>query len=51
MIVALLTLVDSALIAALLLIIGFSGYENFVEDRSGEHEDAQPGWDVSVSQI
>jgi uncharacterized membrane protein YqhA len=30
MIVQVLTLVDSALIAALLLIIGFSGYENFV---------------------
>ena len=29
-IVEILTLVDSALIAALLLIIGFSGYENFV---------------------
>ena len=30
MIISILTLVDSALIAALLLIIGFSGYENFV---------------------
>src|SRR6187551_106287 len=40
MIVSILTLVDSALIAALLLIIGFSGYENFVSKIGvGEHED------------
>jgi uncharacterized protein (TIGR00645 family) len=39
-----LTLVDSALIAALLLIIGFSGYENFVSKiGTGEHED-RPAW-------
>lgn len=39
-----LTLVDSALIAALLLIIGFSGYENFVSKiATGEHED-RPAW-------
>jgi uncharacterized protein (TIGR00645 family) len=44
MIVAILTLVDSALIAALLLIIGFSGYENFVSKiATGEHED-RPAW-------
>mgnify|MGYP003574975935 CR=1 FL=1 len=44
MIIAILTLVDSALIAALLLIIGFSGYENFVSKiGSGEHED-RPAW-------
>ena len=44
MIVAILTLVDSALIAALLLIIGFSGYENFVSKiGTGEHED-RPAW-------
>ena len=44
MIVSILTLVDSALIAALLLIIGFSGYENFVSKiGTGEHED-RPAW-------
>jgi uncharacterized protein (TIGR00645 family) len=44
MIVEILTLVDSALIAALLLIIGFSGYENFVSKIStGDHED-RPAW-------
>jgi uncharacterized protein (TIGR00645 family) len=43
-IVSILTLVDSALIAALLLIIGFSGYENFVSKiGTGEHED-RPAW-------
>jgi uncharacterized protein (TIGR00645 family) len=44
MIITILTLVDSALIAALLLIIGFSGYENFVSKiATGEHED-RPAW-------
>lgn len=44
MIVSVLTLVDSTLIAALLLIIGFSGYENFVSKiGTGEHED-RPAW-------
>jgi uncharacterized protein (TIGR00645 family) len=44
MIISILTLVDSALIAALLLIIGFSGYENFVSKIGvGEHED-RPAW-------
>jgi uncharacterized protein (TIGR00645 family) len=44
MIVNILTLVDSALIAALLLIIGFSGYENFVSKiGTGDHED-RPAW-------
>lgn len=44
MIVAILTLVDSALIAALLLIIGFAGYENFVSKiATGTHED-RPAW-------
>ena len=39
-----LTLVDSALIGALLLIIGFSGYENFVSKiATGQHED-RPAW-------
>jgi uncharacterized protein (TIGR00645 family) len=43
-IVEILTLVDSALIAALLLIIGFSGYENFVSKiGTGQHED-RPAW-------
>jgi uncharacterized protein (TIGR00645 family) len=44
MIISILTLVDSALIAALLLIISFSGYENFVSKiGTGEHED-RPAW-------
>ena len=44
MIISVLTLVDSALIAALLLIIGFSGYENFVSKiATGDHED-RPAW-------
>jgi uncharacterized protein (TIGR00645 family) len=44
MIISILSLVDAALIAALLLIIGFSGYENFVSKiGTGEHED-RPAW-------
>ena len=44
MIISILTLVDGALLAALLLIIGFSGYENFVSKiGTGEHED-RPAW-------
>jgi uncharacterized protein (TIGR00645 family) len=44
MIVDILTLVDGALIGVLLLIIGFSGYENFVSKIGiGEHED-RPAW-------
>lgn len=43
-IISILTLVDSALLASLLLIIAFSGYENFVSKMSiGDHED-RPGW-------
>lgn len=43
-IVLILTLVDSALIASLLLIIAFSGYENFVSKIGvGTHED-RPAW-------
>ena len=43
-IISILTLVDTALIASLLLIIAFSGYENFVSKLSiGEHED-RPAW-------
>jgi uncharacterized protein (TIGR00645 family) len=37
-------LVDGALIGALLLIIGFAGYENFVSKIGiGDHED-RPAW-------
>lgn len=44
LIVDILSLVDSALIAVLLLIIGFSGYENFVSKiATGDHED-RPAW-------
>ena len=44
LIISILSLVDGALIAALLLIIGFSGYENFVSKiATGEHED-RPAW-------
>jgi len=43
-ILSILTLVDTALIASLLLIITFSGYENFVSKINvGEHED-RPAW-------
>ncbi len=43
-IISILTLVDTALIASLLLIIAFSGYENFVSKiGTGEHED-RPAW-------
>jgi uncharacterized protein (TIGR00645 family) len=43
-IISILTLVDTTLIATLLLIIIFSGYENFVSKIAfGEHED-RPSW-------
>jgi uncharacterized protein (TIGR00645 family) len=43
-ILAVLTLVDMSLVANLLLIIIFSGYENFVSKiHTGEHED-RPDW-------
>lgn len=43
-ILALLTLVDMTLVASLLLIIIFSGYENFVSKiDTGDHED-RPDW-------
>ncbi|RJG49098.1 TIGR00645 family protein [Motilimonas pumila] len=43
-IVNILTLVDTALLAGLLLIIIFSGYENFVSKLNiGDHED-RPAW-------
>jgi uncharacterized protein (TIGR00645 family) len=44
MIITILSLVDGALIGALLLIIGFAGYENFVSKiGSGDQED-RPAW-------
>jgi uncharacterized protein (TIGR00645 family) len=43
-IISILTLIDAALLAILLLIIAFSGYENFVSKiGTGEHED-RPAW-------
>jgi uncharacterized protein (TIGR00645 family) len=43
-VISILTLIDIALIASLLLIIAFSGYENFVSKIGvGEHED-RPAW-------
>lgn len=43
-VISILTLVDTALIAVLLLIIVFSAYENFVSKLSiGNHED-RPAW-------
>ncbi len=43
-VISILTLVDTALIASLLLIIIFSGYENFVSKIGvGDHED-RPAW-------
>jgi len=48
-IISILTLVDTALIAVLLLIIVFSGYENFVSKLSiGDYED-RPSWMGKVS--
>ena len=50
-IISILTLVDTALIAVLLLIIVFSGYENFVSKLSiGDHED-RPSWMGKVSYL
>jgi uncharacterized protein (TIGR00645 family) len=43
-IISILTLIDTALIGSLLLIIAFSGYENFVSKLDiGDHED-RPAW-------
>jgi uncharacterized protein (TIGR00645 family) len=43
-IISILSLIDTALIASLLLIIAFGGYENFVSKIGvGEHED-RPAW-------
>ena len=48
-VISILTLVDTALIAVLLLIIVFSGYENFVSKLSiGDHED-RPAWMGKIS--
>lgn len=48
-IISILTLVDTALIAVLLFIIVFSGYENFVSKLNiGDHED-RPTWMGKVS--
>ena len=48
-IVSILTLVDTSLIAILMLIIIFSGYENFVSKMDfGDHED-RPSWMGKVS--
>ncbi len=44
LVISILTLVDTALIAVLLLIIVFSGYESFVSRiHTADHED-RPGW-------
>lgn len=48
-IISILTLVDTALIAVLLLIIVFSGYENFVSKLSIGHHEDRPGWMGKVS--
>jgi uncharacterized protein (TIGR00645 family) len=48
-VISILTLVDTSLIAVLLLIIVFSGYANFVSKLSiGDHED-RPGWMDKIS--
>ena len=43
-IIAILTLVDTALLASLLLIIAFSGYENFVSKFGPEDHEDRPAW-------
>ncbi|RMG35279.1 MAG: TIGR00645 family protein [Gammaproteobacteria bacterium] len=43
-IIAILSLVDTALLASLLLIIAFSGYENFVSKFAPEDHEDRPGW-------
>jgi uncharacterized protein (TIGR00645 family) len=43
-IISILSLVDAALIASLLLIITFSGYENFVSKISIEQHEDRPAW-------
>jgi uncharacterized protein (TIGR00645 family) len=43
-ITTILTLVDTALLASLLLIIAFSGYENFVSKFGPEEHEDRPAW-------
>jgi len=43
-ILSILTLVDTALLGALLLIIAFSGYENFVSKFGLEDHEDRPAW-------
>ncbi len=43
-ILSILTLVDTALLGALLLIIAFSGYENFVSKFAPEDHEDRPAW-------
>ncbi len=43
-ILSILTLVDTALLASLLLIIIFSGYENFVSKFAPEDHEDRPAW-------
>lgn len=43
-ILSILTLVDAALLASLLLIIAFSGYENFVSKFAPEGHEDRPAW-------
>lgn len=43
-IISILTLVDTALIASLLLIIVFSGYENFVSKLNVDDHEDRPAW-------
>lgn len=48
-IISILTLVDTALLAVLLIIIIFSGYENFVSKLSIEDHEDRPSWMGKVS--
>ena len=43
-ILSILTLVDTALLGALLLIMAFSGYENFVSKFAPEDHEDRPAW-------
>lgn len=43
-ILSILTLVDTALLASLLLIIAFSGYENFVSKFAPDDHEDRPAW-------
>jgi uncharacterized protein (TIGR00645 family) len=44
LVIDILTLVDGALIGALLLIIGFAGYENFVSKIGNDGHEDRPAW-------